>query len=360
MIRIAVSAMWLCSGSTSKNSGLSRYAQQLVSALADRGDALLTVFCPADYDPPANLATHELVQFTKVKARGRVSRLGFEHHQIAGLVANHDVLLSASPALPIRCQMPMLAMVHDLIPLHYPQGHRKATVSYTRWNLGNACRVASRLLSNSQATKDDLVSTFHVDPDRISVTPLGPGNTTPPVQAEPVQPPYILCLGNLEPRKNLPMLVRAFGTLQKTHPNLTLKLVGAPRDEAKDAAPTGNGIEWLGYVADEQLPKLFAEASVFAFPSLHEGFGLPVLEAMRFGAPVAASNIPAVTEVGGEAIATFDPNDAASAVHVIGGLLCDREAANRLRKSGFERAKAMTWEHTADLTMHAVREVLGR
>lgn len=366
-MRIGVGAMWLNQSATSKNSGLARYAYRVIDGLLTSTSHELRVYGPRAFNPPKSWTETDRFVYVPGPGHPLSKRVLWERYGIARDLRKNpvDLWFSTTPSLPRATDAPQVAMVHDLIPLLFPEGHRRTTVLYTAWSLRKAHRQSKLLLSNSVSTKAELVKLLDVSPDRVTVTPLGPGNLVElccrDEDSEAVlrklgvpEGRYILALGNLEPRKNLELLLQAFSRLKPDFPDLSLVLAGAPRDQSVPTIFDREGVVRLGYVADECLPALFAWADVFCFPSLFEGFGLPVLEGMMLGAPVVASSIAAVREVGGNAILTFDPRSVDSLAESLSVVLESEEVASRMRVAGRRRAAEFTWEHTVSLTVEAL------
>ena len=175
---------------------------------------------------------------------------------------------------------------------------------------------------------------------------------------------YLLSVGSLEPGKNRQRLIRAYARLRERGLESPLVIVGQPawEYEAEYELVSRRGLSehvtFLGYVPDEDMPALYSGASVFAFPSLYEGFGLPVLEAMACGAPVVTSQGSATQEVAGDAALLVDPRDTSAIEHAIDQLISNRWLRSDLRSRGFERAKKFTWERAARDTL-AVYQIVA-
>jgi len=227
-----------------------------------------------------------------------------------------------------------------------------------------ALRRAAALLCNSQATRRDLVARFPAAADRASVIAFAADARFLAARPDPavaarhgLERPYVLAVGTLEPRKNLERLIAAWEGLPDTH---TLALVG-PRgwdDESIVAAARRAGdVRLLGRVSDEDLATLYAGAACFAYPSLYEGFGLPVLEAMAAGAPVLTSNVSSLPEVAGDAALLVDPLDTGVIREGLARLLTDPALGQDLRARGRARAAQFSWDRTASETLAALTAI---
>lgn len=371
-MKIGVSGMWLSSAMGARNSGLSRYAAALMDAMLPLAPQhVFDLYTPDDFEVPGAWLTHPTFAHHPVRVRSLPARVWWEH-VTAGRIARAtgaDWWFSAAQAIPFSGAVPRAVMIHDMIPLLFPEFHPRRTVLYYRFALRHSCRHARLVLANSEATKSDLVRYLGADPDKIAVTPLGPGNRVERVEPERVDlaelealgvrhRDYVLTLCNLDHRKNLARLVDAFALVNRDA--LGLVVVGAKRGDQHapllrriDELGLADRVDLLGYVPDAALPPLFAHARLFAFPSLYEGFGLPVLEAMALGAPVVCSGTSSLPEVGGEAVRTFDPMDAASIAASIEAVLDDDALRSQMVREGLERARAFTWRRTAERTLEA-------
>jgi glycosyltransferase involved in cell wall biosynthesis len=245
--------------------------------------------------------------------------------------------------------------VHDVAFVHTPERFTAHGARVMRAGL-ERCRQAHLVLCPSHTTADDLEA-LGFQPDRIRVIPWGV--TPQPVGANDVArvrarydlpERFVLFVGTLEPRKNLPRLAEAVATLD---PALPLVVAGAPG--WGDAEPLGAHVQFLGFVSDADLAALYGAATVFAYPSLQEGFGLPVAEAMSYGAPVLTSAHGATAEVAGGAAVLVDPEDPAA---IGAGLLRAVADADTLRTRGRARAAELTWERAAADTVTAYRDAL--
>lgn len=274
---------------------------------------------------------------------------------------------------PAAC--PLVTTVHDLIPLTLPRlvpwRHRWAV----RWLLPGALRRAARVITVSQATRDALLARFPLAPGRVRVVPEAPDPRFAPPAAETraavrarygLYGPYVLFVGLHEPKKNLPGLLAAVARLRRAGQwgPRTLVLAGdvgwGCPDLPRRAAALGLGdcVRWVGAVPDAWLPALYAEAEVFVFPSLWEGFGLPVLEAMAVGTPVVASTRGALPEVTAGAAWLAEPAPAPLA-EALGQVLGDPALRARLSEAGRARAQAFSWARTAAETLAVYREAVG-
>jgi glycosyltransferase involved in cell wall biosynthesis len=263
---------------------------------------------------------------------------------------------------------PMVATLHDLAFLHHPEMFTRHGTRFFERALAIVRSEAARVLVPSSATLEDCVSAG-IDRQRLRYVPWGvevgevPAAEVDAARRElGITGRHVVAVGTLEPRKNLRRLVDAWGMVAggPDRDDVTLVLVGPEGwGEAVDA-DLPRGVVVTGFVPDRTRDALYAGATASVYPSLMEGFGLPVLESMALGCPVVTSAGTATEElVAGGAGLTVDPEDVGSIAGGIGRLLDDEDLRRRVRRAGIERARAYTWARTADLTVQAYREVVG-
>jgi len=289
----------------------------------------------------------------------------FRRPVVDRLVGNPDLVHATGGAVPAT-DLPLVATIHDLAWRHHPEvATPRGRRMFEAW-LSDA-RRAARVVCPSEATRLDLLNAGF-DDHKVVVVPLG----ADPVAVDPgladelrsrhgLDGPVALWVGTVEPRKNLPTLARAIASLGLD--DLTLVVVGPTgwnEDLSAAVAPLGERVVVTGPVDEATKHAWFDAADVFCFPSLLEGFGLPVLEAMGHGTPVVTSSGTATEEVVGDAGLTVDPADVDGLAAAIGQVLKDPDLAERLGAAGRRRAATMTWAATAEATLNVYRQVLDR
>lgn len=282
--------------------------------------------------------------------------------------AGVDILHLPAHRAPLICPVPMVVTFHDLTLLRYPEAFNAWTRYYSRITFPMIVRRATRIIAVSESTKRDLVNLLAVPADKVTVVYEGPQAGLHPIEDPSVieqtlqeyrlRRPFILHVGTLEPRKNIPRLLRAYHYLRVTRslPH-TLVLVGRLGWRYREIFDTitelrlSDEIRWLGYTPVDALARLYSAANVLVYPSLYEGFGLPVLEAMVCGCPVVTSNVSSLPEVVGDAGITIDPTDGNALAEALYHVVSDSGLAAEMRRRGLERAKLFTWEQTATKTL---------
>jgi glycosyltransferase involved in cell wall biosynthesis len=259
-----------------------------------------------------------------------------------------DVLHCPSQRAPVYSSVPLVVTIHDLAVLRHPETFNRWTRTYSRALLPRVARAAQRVITVSEFTRGELHELLDVPEDKVRVIPNAVG---PPFEADgkAAEGDYVLAVGTLEPRKNLDRLVGAF---QRAGLNGTRLLVTGQRGWG-NVDPAGKSVQWLGFVPDEELARLYRGARCVAYVSAYEGFGLPVLEAMACGAPVVAASTGAAPEVANEAAVLVDPSDDDA---IAAGLVEAIDRADELRERGLKRAGEFDWKRVAQETVEVYRE----
>jgi len=344
--------------------GRGRHVRELLRHLAGLGaDHRYVLYAREPWDAP------ELVDR---RFRWRIVPAGEPHWSaLAAFHASREcdvVLATNSYLMAALARVPAVATVYDLTPFRkdivLPRG-----AAFERVTLPLAARRAVRLVAISAATRDDLVARFPRTAAKTSVVELAAdaafaADGPPVARRYGLEKPYVLALGTLEPRKNLSRLIEAFAGLEASLRDAhELVLVGGSgwHTGAIDASIARHRdlVRPLGHVPDADLPGLYREAALFAYPSLFEGFGLPVLEAMAAGTAVLTSNVSSLPEVGGEAVRYVDPLDVDAIRAALEALLRDPVERSRLADAGRERARSFSWDRTARETLAVVEAAAG-
>lgn len=277
---------------------------------------------------------------------------------------------------PVNGRIPTLLTVHDLSFVHFPQVFPERLVNYLNqvvpWSIGRATHI----LADSAATRQDLLTIWRVPPEKVTVLYSGVHERFRPVEDGGMITavrqkyrlhdwPYILSVGTLQPRKNYQMLIRAFAPLADKVPHhLVISggkgwLYDEMLAEVERKGLTGR-VHFIGFADDADLPTLYSEADLLAFPSLYEGFGLPLLEAMGCGTAVLTANSSSLPEVAGNAAQQLPPQDEAAWTAALYNLLLDDDLRRHLVQAGFAQARRFTWQASAQELLKIYQQLVRR
>ncbi len=286
---------------------------------------------------------------------------------------NATVYHSAYYLMPYRPGIPTLLTLYDLIPEQFPQLVSPQARLLTRLATRLALRASDHFLAISEATRQDFLASYSLNPGNITAVPLAADAQFQPQSETAVSSlrqkfnlpeQYVLYLGINKPHKNLARLVEAWQTVVQQVPDAPQLIIAGAWDARYEAVKTAVAhhnlsakVRFLGRVPDKDLPALYSGALLFVFPSLAEGFGLPVLEAMACGTAVACAHTSSLPEVGGEAVAYFDPTSSQEMAAVLTALLQDAQKRELLAKKGLVQAREFSWEETAVATLTQYRRL---
>ncbi len=353
--------------------GVGTYLRHLVPSIAASPSVDSLVL--AHHGPVGARAFHGLAKVEEVRLPVRRDLTGLSWHFLGRPSLEKyigDVDLAHTPSLvytPSRA--PLVATVHDLCVLKYPWAFPTRWRAFHRRGLALILRHARAILADSQSTHEDLRALLGRRDPRVRVVPLGVEAPPEPeakrvgmvLEKHRLRPGYILFVGTIEPRKNLSRLAQAYAAFDEEERRRCgeLVLVGASgwmgRRELSRIL-SQKGVRWLGYLPQEDLECVYRNASLFVYPSLYEGFGLPVLEAMARGLPVVTSDSSSLREVGEGVALLVDPCDVMELGRAMRRMLFDHDLREDLARRGLERAAEYTWERTVELTLEAYREAL--
>src|SRR5271165_3619613 len=311
-----------------------------------------------------------------VNARNRVQWVLGEQALLPPMAAHAgvDLVHSLASTGPLWGRFRRVVTVHDLIYARFPEAHAGIRDKGMKVLVPWAVRRSDRVIADSQSTREDLMRLLGVAGARIDVVPLGLGSVRreDPLPESEVRARFdlgerriVLSLSAKRPHKNLPALIGALARLApERRPLLVLPGYATAHEtelrELARAAGLDADLRFLGWCSGEEIEGLWVLAEAFVFPSLYEGFGLPVLEAMAREVPVACSNASSLPEVAGDAALLFDPHDERAIADALGRLLEDSALREQLRIRGLARARHFTWERTAALTLESYARTLGR
>jgi glycosyltransferase involved in cell wall biosynthesis len=374
-VRIALNAGILRAPRT----GIGQYVVELVQALAAYPEFELTLFNGWNWQvelPAAALPGYSRVSglvkrwVPNAYALRRLLEQQRFKRGSAGVDIYHD------PSLwPFEFDGPMIMTLHDLTHVHFPETQPADRLLEIERHAGRSVARAQRILVDSAFIGDEVRRHYGVPAERVVVAPLGCAARFHPRSAEQLAAPlhalglqpdrYLLCVGTLEPRKNLQLALRAYerlpAALREKYPLVIVGMSGwCPEQLAAplQRALASGQVRLLGYQSDTQLAELLAGARLLLFPSLYEGFGLPVLEAMASGTPVILSRCSALPEVAGDAGTYIDAQDERGCAEAIQQLIDDQSEWQRRRELGLQRAEAFSWQRCAAITASVYRQVL--
>jgi glycosyltransferase involved in cell wall biosynthesis len=374
-MHVGLNLIFLVPGETG---GMEVAARELIPALVEAApEVRFTAFVNREAAAAKDGPWGELLPMVTVpvNARNRVQWVAGEQLLLPRLAAREkvDLVHSLASTAPAWGRFRRVVTVHDLIYARFPEAHAGIRDLGMRVLVPLAVRRSDRVIAISRSTRDDLVDLLGSSGEKIDVVPqgmgaLGVGSALP---AEEIRARFdlggrrvLLSLSAKRPHKNLLALIGALARIPAERRPL-LVLPGYPtaheselRERAR-AAGVQEDVRFLGWLSGEELEGLWQVAQVFVYPSLYEGFGLPVLEAMARGVPVACSDASSLPEVAGDAALLFDPHDEAAIAAALERLLSDPAEAERLRTRGLERAREFTWVRTARLTLESYRSALG-
>ena len=364
--------------------GIGRYTRELIYALikADKENEyhLFSARQPAVLPVPDPVPAGENIRYHQAPLNERwLYRLWYRLRlplPVQLLTGSLDLFHSPDFVLPpVRGGIPTILTVHDLSFVHFPDTFTPALVNYLNKVVPWSVERATHILADSQATKDDLMNIWQVGAEKVTVLYSGVSGRFRPVtdkkQLAAVRKkyglgsePFLVSVSTLQPRKNFQMLIRAFKPVAEQQPhNLVIAggkgwLYEEMLAEVEKQGLAGR-VKFIGFVADSDLPALYSEASLMVFPSLYEGFGLPLLEAMACGVPVLSSNSSCLPEVVGEAAVQLSPTDQEAWSQMMNGLLADSGRRARMVAAGFLQARKFTWKKAAVQLLGIYRELAG-
>jgi len=352
--------------------GMETYVRELLPQLVSLApEVRFSVFCnPRGYEHLRCERWSDEVELVAPPLVGTRGLKALSEMTVLGVLAGRrvDLLHSVAFTAPLKTRAVNVVMIHDVIWIVAPDEDHTATMALWRLVVPVIARRADRLLTISRAAADDIVRYLRVPRERIDVVPHGAGverqlAVTPEIALRERlglgTGPVVLAVSAKKAHKNLPRLIEAMRLVIERESTATLVLPGRPTEHEQElralAAEQGlaANVVFPPYVDAADLEGLYAAAACFVLPSLNEGFGLPILEAMRRGVPVACSNVSAMPEVAGDAARYFDPLRPDDIAEAVLDLICDRVLVAQLIAAGRRRAQSFSWEATAELTLES-------
>lgn len=373
-MRIGIGALNMQSAAGHAKAGISRYCTGLIEGLRElNSEHEFVVMTGPSFDVPENWQNDPRLTFPTAEGPFLNNKMLRELLIGPSWIRKFqlDAYLSTAHGTPAWGRTRRGIVVHDLFPATHPEMFsRKDALSIARINAW-AMRKSDVVIANSRHTAGEIERLYGIKSPKVCVVPLALGNLEQAIEPTRVSndelvrigvpfEKYIFTIGTLEPRKNLPRLIQAFAEIAPAYPQLGLAIAGAKgwKDHSIASTVAKLGIEdrvaFLGYVADEDLPKLFARCEFFVCASIIEGFGIPVLEAHAFGAPVVTSSGGALAEVADPSSIFFDPMDVQTIkIGLKQAIETDHQRASRVA-SGIKHASLFSWKATAQQTLDAL------
>ena len=302
-------------------------------------------------------------------------RLGFD--LASRIRKDRPDVLHVQYTAPLACSVPVVTTVHDVSYLEHPEYFTRDRAMQLRLTVGRTVRRAARILTGTEHARNAILRVYpNLDEDKVTVVPLAAAPEFRPIsrdaaaatvrQRYSIAGPFILSVGDMQPRKNHIGLIRAFARLIRAHPQLAhnLVLVGKPTwfsskvQEAARESGVADRIQFVGFVSDADLLQLYNACDCFVFPSFYEGFGFPALEAMACGRAVVCSDASALPEVVDGAAILFDPYAIDEMVRALADVLLDAQLRSRMERLGIQRAAHFSWQKTAHMTLEAFHQVV--
>jgi len=364
-----------CTGITLQKAGVGVYAKNLVEQLIALPDGPHYFILVQDDDPDWDLGDRANLTILKVRAklfRKLPLRFLLEQIGLPFMLMRHgiDALHSLHYSFPLmRFGRKQLVTIHDMTFISMPEMHERLKVHYFGFFIRASARLADRLIFVSHSAKRDYINRLGIP--RASAVVIHHGRSTAyherldRAEIQRVREKYglgadfILYIGTIEPRKNLPRLVAAFAFIAKRHPELSLVIAGMKGWMYGDLMETiqrsklESRVVFTGFVPEDEKPFLIAGARAFGYPSLYEGFGIPVLEAMSCGIPTVTSNVSSLPEVAGDAALTVDPTDVNAIALALERVVSDEALRDRLKCASLIQASRFDWSITASMTREA-------
>jgi glycosyltransferase involved in cell wall biosynthesis len=312
----------------------------------------------------------------RIVARNPFVRLGWDLSR--QLRRDRPQLVHVQYTAPVGCPVPVVVTVHDVSFVEHPEFFPRARALQLRQTVAHTVKLAARILTVSEFSRRAIARVFNLDEASIVITPLAAAESFRPIGRSAAEAwvrsrlglgaPFVLTVGDLQPRKNHVGLIEAFAEAMRERPELPHHLVLAGKEtwfaprvhKAAQRSGYADRIHFTGFVQDDDLVHLYNACDVFAFPSLFEGFGLPVLEAMACGRAVICSNTSALPEVADAAGLLFDPRSRQKIARALLDLLLDGELRARTERLGLQRAAQFSWRDSASKTLEVYHEVAGR
>jgi glycosyltransferase involved in cell wall biosynthesis len=356
--------------------GVARYLSNLLrNIVAIDHDDQYVIYLSEPIEPLGfasdNLATQVIKGWPSLSWR----HLGLPRAMRSGGI---DLHFSPSYFVPLRKVCPCVVVVHDLTFKAHPEWFARDWRMRFDSLFWGAVGKAERIITVSEYSRSDIVRMLGVEPERVTAIPEAADELFRPISDEArlravrdrfgLPPGFVFTVGAIHTRRNLERLIEALAlSRDSTGDEVFLLITGTPApfsppvdiDGTAERCGLTGRVRHVEYVSDEELLLLYNACGLFAYPSIYEGFGLPVIEAMACGAPVVCSNVTSIPEVAGDATLYFDPEKTEEIAEAISSVLVDETLRSRLSKAGLERASQFSWRRTAEETLEVFKQVAG-
>jgi glycosyltransferase involved in cell wall biosynthesis len=359
-LTIGVNALYLIPGGVG---GTEIYLRSLLRAMA-KIDPVNQYFVFTNRETGADLVP-KAVNFVhapqRIRASFRPARIIWE--QAALPFAQVDVMFNPGFTAPLFCTCPQVTVFHDLQHKRHPEYFRWFDLPFWNFLLYWSAHVSRLLLADSQTTAADMLRYYRLPESKVRVASLAADPAFFEIAKRRRPEPFLLTVSTLHPHKNLERLLRAFAVFRRERPEFRLVVCGMhgfAKERVhglRESLGLADSIDFPGWIPREDLHDLYARAWAFLFPTLFEGFGIPILEALAAGLPAACSDIEPVSGIAAEAALKFDPMDQDAMVDAMRRIVCDDSLRTRLAQAGPSRAAQFSWERTARATIQALQEV---
>jgi glycosyltransferase involved in cell wall biosynthesis len=375
-LRIGIIGHLLSFEPTYRQAGVSRYSEALVRELPNVGPEEEYVVFTGGARPPASRGFDPGIEWVHSRLPTARPEARILWEQTVGMTIARryrlDLIHAPVNVTPLVSGAPRVVTIHDLAFHLYPEQYPGAKQRYLRLMTRLSVQRAARVIAVSEATRQDVIRHYGAASEKVVTVPNGVSDDYRPLPAEQVAAfraanglpeRFILFVGTLQPRKNLETLLRAYARVVDEI-GWELVVAGAtgwaydPIFETARALGLAERVRFAGYVPGEELPLWYNAAGMFVYPSLYEGFGLPLLEAMACGTPVIAANTSSLPEVVGDAGLLVDPRDVEAMAQALRSLAESESLRDDLSERGQQRAAAYSWRRTAEETLAVYRDVM--
>lgn len=373
-MRVGINLLFLVAG---RGGGIERYARGLINGLQridKRNEYFL--FTNKDCRGSFELTDNFKEVYCNVSAVFRPSKILWEQTVLPFQIKRErlDVLLSPGNIAPIVHPCPSVAILHDMIPYIRPEGFNMVELLSLKTLFHATARYSSKVITVSDSSRKEILNRFNLRDNKVVVIPGAISETFRPVSVTAdnkkklnrygIHGRYILYLASSRGYKNIDGLIKAYKILKERYHIAQSLVVSGTAGQAHhglmkliDDLSLKREVILSGFIEDGDIPLLYSAADIFVYPSFYEGFGLPVLEAMACGTPVAASNATSIPEAVGNAGLLFDPDNIEEMAEKIFKILDDKELRDELIRKGFEHVKGFSWEKTAEEVLSLITEI---